>query len=245
MELGSGAVPFEFEGGLAGEVRVETHPREGGWKLAVRVENLSRLSPTATRPEALLRSMAGVHMVLEAVRGEFVSLVDPPPELREECARCRCLGLFPVLAGSTRLLLASPIILYDHPRVAPETPSPLYDMAETEELLRLSTMALGEGERLDAVRTSPRAAEAAGSALDGRSLRRLHGAFRPGDRVRLRPSPGRDVMDLALDGEAATVACVEVDLEDRVHVAVCLECDPGRDLPGHRFYFSPDELDRL
>src|SRR4051812_13819630 len=74
--------------------------------------------------------------------------------------------------------------------------------------------------------------------------------LRPGDRVRLRPRPGADIFDLALAGKTATVVAIEQDLENRIHLAVVVDDDPGRDLgqqgkPGHRFYFGPDEIDIL
>ena len=55
-------------------------------------------------------------------------------------------------------------------------------------------------------------------------------------------------MDIVLAGETAIVEAVEVDFDDRVHVAVTLDGDPGRELglarmPGHRFFFSPDEIE--
>jgi hypothetical protein len=69
-----------------------------------------------------------------------------------------------------------------------------------------------------------------------------------GDRVRLRPKRTADIMDLALAGQIAEIESVAVDFEDRVHLAVVLENDPGRDLgklgqPGHRFFFSLDEVE--
>ncbi|MFF3500525.1 hydrogenase maturation protease [Streptomyces sp. NPDC003247] len=75
-------------------------------------------------------------------------------------------------------------------------------------------------------------------------------SYRPGTRVRLRPSRRADIMDLALTGRIAEVAAVEEDFEGQVHVAVVLEGDPGRDLGaasqiGHRFFFAPDELEPL
>ncbi|MCA1593381.1 MAG: hypothetical protein LC754_12180 [Acidobacteria bacterium] len=68
-----------------------------------------------------------------------------------------------------------------------------------------------------------------------------------GDRIRLRPRAGGDIFDLALAGRIAIVESIEQDYEDRVHLAVVLEDDPGRDLgmlrqPGHRFFFSPEEV---
>ena len=74
--------------------------------------------------------------------------------------------------------------------------------------------------------------------------------LRPGDRVRLHPRPGADILDTALAGQAAIIEAIEQDLENRIHLAVTLENDPGRDLgiagqPGHRFYFRPDEVEVL
>lgn len=71
-----------------------------------------------------------------------------------------------------------------------------------------------------------------------------------GDRVRLRPRKGGDVMDIALAGQIALVEGLEQDYEGKVHVCVVLDEDPGRDLgllrqPGHRFFFDPDEVEPL
>lgn len=72
----------------------------------------------------------------------------------------------------------------------------------------------------------------------------------PGSRVRLRPRKGGDIFDLALAGQVAIIESLEEDYEGRRHVAVVLEDDPGRDLgmlrqPGHRFFFSPEEIETL
>ena len=68
-----------------------------------------------------------------------------------------------------------------------------------------------------------------------------------GSRVMLWPRAGGDIMDLALEGKIAFVEAIEQDYEERVHLSVTLEDDPGRDLGdahilGHRFFFSPDEV---
>ena len=73
---------------------------------------------------------------------------------------------------------------------------------------------------------------------------------RVGDRVRLWPQKSADIMDMALKGQVAVVEAIERDFEDQVHLAVVLEDDPGRDLgmlrqPGHRFFFSPQEVEPL
>jgi hypothetical protein len=73
---------------------------------------------------------------------------------------------------------------------------------------------------------------------------------RPGSRVLLRPRKGGDIFDLALAGQVAIIESLEEDYEGRRHVAVVLEDDPGRDLgmlrqPGHRFFFSTEEIEAL
>lgn len=74
--------------------------------------------------------------------------------------------------------------------------------------------------------------------------------FKQGDRVRLRPRAGGDVFDLALAGKTAVIEAIEEDYEGRTHLAVVVDDDPGRDFgmlrqPGHRFFFSLDEVERI
>jgi hydrogenase maturation protease len=74
--------------------------------------------------------------------------------------------------------------------------------------------------------------------------------LKKGDRVRLRPRQGGDIFDLALAGQTAIIESIEQDYEGKVHLAVVLEDDPGKDLgllrqPGHRFFFSPEEVEPL
>ena len=77
-----------------------------------------------------------------------------------------------------------------------------------------------------------------------------------GDRVRLHPGRGRkgtltDAMDMMLDGKTARVETFHQDFENRIYVVVTLDDDPGREqwdervLPGHRFFFFPEEIDPL
>jgi hypothetical protein len=83
-----------------------------------------------------------------------------------------------------------------------------------------------------------------------RRLECVHvGAFelRAGARVRLLPRKRADIFDLALENKTATIETIEQDLEGRIYLAVSVDDDPGKDLaargqPGHRFYFTPDEV---
>lgn len=74
--------------------------------------------------------------------------------------------------------------------------------------------------------------------------------LKTGDQVRLRPRAGGDIFDLALAGKTATIESIEQDYDNNVHLAVVVDDDPGRDLglarqPGHRFFFSPAEVEPL
>lgn len=74
--------------------------------------------------------------------------------------------------------------------------------------------------------------------------------IRPGDRVRLKPRKGGDIFDLALANQIAIVEAIEQDYENKIHLAVVLEDDPGRELgmmrqPGHRFFFATDEVEPI
>jgi hydrogenase maturation protease len=80
---------------------------------------------------------------------------------------------------------------------------------------------------------------------------RINGiVVRQGSRVRLRPKPGGDIMDIALLGKTAVLEAIEQDYEGKVHLCVVLDDDPGRDIgllrqPGHRFFFDADEVEPL
>jgi hypothetical protein len=72
--------------------------------------------------------------------------------------------------------------------------------------------------------------------------------LKKGDQVRLRPRSSGDVFDLALADRLAVIESIEQDYEGRIYLAVVLDDDPGRDLglsrhPGHRFFFTPDEIE--
>ena len=72
--------------------------------------------------------------------------------------------------------------------------------------------------------------------------------LRVGDRVRIHPKKKADILDMALAGKIAVIEAIEQDFEDHIQLAVVLDDDPGREFgmmrqPGHRFFFSPDEIE--
>ena len=74
--------------------------------------------------------------------------------------------------------------------------------------------------------------------------------FTIGDRVRLRPRNGGDIMDVALAGKIGVIESIEQDYEGKVQVAIVIDDDPGKDLgmlrqPGHRFFFHAEEIESI
>jgi hypothetical protein len=178
---------------VAGDVELAAGPVEDGlFRVTVRVRNLTPLEDVdrTNRDEALLRSLVSTHTVLGVREGEFVSLLDPPGCWREAASGCGNLGTWPVLVGEEGerdTLLSSPIILYDYPQIAPESPGELFDSTEIDEILtlRILTLTDAEKEQMAAVDERARALLARTEALAREQLLGLHGTVRG-----LRPLPG-------------------------------------------------------
>ncbi|MEU8437671.1 hypothetical protein AB0F18_33195 [Streptomyces sp. NPDC029216] len=154
-------------------------------KLTAVVENTSPWTPDgpAAREEALPRSLVAAHLLLGLTPGSFLSLTDPPEWARSAVAACANLHTWPVLAGEdgrADVVLSSPIILEDHPAIAPESAGEMYDATEIDEILALRTAALTDQEKREARGTDPRAAAVVDLAesLPPEVLERLHGAVR-------------------------------------------------------------------
>jgi hypothetical protein len=150
-------------------------------KVTVTIENTTPWAGTSMRRESVMdRSLVAVHTMLAVDNGRFVSLLDPPDYARVAVRSCQNDGAFPVLIGDDDVVLSSPIVLYDHPEVAPESPGDLYDGTEIDEILALRVLTLTDEERSEARGTDPRAA-AIIDRVDGFAPEiwdRLHGAVR-------------------------------------------------------------------
>jgi len=166
---------------LTGEIRVSIERSRGApARVRVEVENLTEVAdPKVGRDEALRSSFTGAHVLLGAENGEFVSLLDPPEQAREAAASCKNVRVWPVLIERD-LVLSSPIILYDHPQIAKESPGDLYDATEIDEILTLRTQTLTDEEKREARATDPRAAAILDRVdhLPAEMLEKLHGAVR-------------------------------------------------------------------
>jgi hypothetical protein len=164
-------------------------------KLRVRVENPGLGSEAAwSRREALKHSLIAAHVFLQVSEGRFISLLDPPQWARSSAESCSNMNTYPVMIGdqgNRDAMLSSPIILYDYPETAPESPGDLYDATEIDEILTLRTMALTDQEKEEARLTDPRAAAIIErtDAIPPEIMEKLHGAIRyVGDSTRQVPA---------------------------------------------------------
>ncbi|MDG5808884.1 hypothetical protein P9869_40910 [Streptomyces ossamyceticus] len=154
------------------------------FRLRVRTANaVDGLEPRAPRDEALRRALIATHTLIGGDGVEFVSLIDPPAGLADQARACRNEFTFPVLADEPPagpVVLSAPIILPDHPQVAPESPGDLHDAAEIDEILTLRTMLLTDEEKREARATDPRAAAILDrvDTMPPEVFARLHGAVR-------------------------------------------------------------------
>ena len=153
-------------------------------KLRLRIENVTPWSDAGASRDLVMRSsLIGVHSLLEARRGKFVSLIDPPEWAKAGVQKCSNVHTWPVMVGDDGdrdVVLSSPIILYDYPQIALESPGDLYDATEIDEILTLRTMTLTDDEKRQARATDPRAAAIIDRVDDmpPEILDKLHGALR-------------------------------------------------------------------
>jgi hypothetical protein len=153
------------------------------FRLRARIANLSAW-PGGARERALRRTFCSTHTVIRARGGaQLVSMTDPPEPLCAAAAQCANEGTWPVLVGAEgerHTILSSPIILSDHPQVAPESPGDLFDGGEIDGLLTLSILSLTDAEKAEVRATDPRARAVLDrtEALTEQELMRLHGTMR-------------------------------------------------------------------
>ncbi|MET0228662.1 MAG: hypothetical protein ABW234_08150, partial [Actinomycetes bacterium] len=172
---------------VMGSVRLSAERLEGPYglvRLRLQLENASAWNdPGADRSVALRHSLVAAHSLLGVDQGVFLSLLDPPEWAKPAAEACRNLHTWPVLIGEEGrrdAMLSSPIILYDHPTIAPESQGDLFDALEIDEILTLRTMALTEAEKREARATDERAAAIIDrvDSMPPELLERLHGAVR-------------------------------------------------------------------
>jgi hypothetical protein len=160
--LGEGVEVVRTWNALRGRIEVASAElRPGLYGVSVLIANETPWHG-GPREEALECTFCSAHTVLHAPAAEFVSLTDPPAKLRAEAGACRNEGTWPVLVGepgSSDTLLSAPIILEDHPRIAPESPGDLFDGGEIDQMLVLNILTLTDAEKDEMRASDPRARE--------------------------------------------------------------------------------------
>jgi hydrogenase maturation protease len=174
---------------IAGHIEISVEPiaavDERLLRLRVRVCNDTNL-PDATscsRDEASACSLLATHTILQATGVQFISLTEAPPALAIATTACQNIGAWPVLVGeegSSDAMLSAPIILYDYPQIAPESPGDLCDGTEIDEILSLRVLTLTDDERRTAVELDDhsRAIVERTERLAREDLLALHGKLR-------------------------------------------------------------------
>ncbi|HTS47795.1 MAG TPA: hypothetical protein VMH05_07620 [Bryobacteraceae bacterium] len=171
---------------IEGFVELLGTPVEAGLhKLTLRVVNTTEFHGCMdiSRDEASMRALVASHAILHATGGEFVSLTDPPEPLRDIASLCVNQGVWPVLAGdsnSAEWMLVSPIILYDYPQIAPESPGDLFDGTEIDEILTLRILTMTDQEKEEMRQTDPHLRDLLErtESLTPEQVLKLHGALR-------------------------------------------------------------------
>jgi hypothetical protein len=262
-----GAVLVRRQDAVRGVVEVVARPIDDVvFKITVRIFNHTPVGPDDLENQnaIIMRTFTSTHTILQTEGGEWLSLTDPPAAYSEATAVCKNIGTWPVLVGDQTknerdTMLSSPIILYDYPQIAPESPGDLFDGLEIDEILTLRVMAMSDAEKIEMRQVDEQARRILERTenMPNDHLFKMHGVMRSvrssnedffnpgtrlesataggvqvkaGDRVRIRPKKRADIMDMALDGKIAVIEAVEQDVEGGVQLALVLEDDPGRDL---------------
>jgi len=221
-ELGSAGRVVRERWAIDGVVRLTVEDVPGPYpltRLQVQVENLTEWGERGQRrEEAMRRSLVGVHVLLHADDGSFLSSLDPPEFARGAVASCTNRNAFPVLIGDEgddTTVLSSPIILYDRPEVAAESPGDMCDATEIDEILALRVLTLTDDEKLQARATDPRAAAIVDRVDDfaPEIFERLHGAIRSLGPAPEKPLPWWEpAVDAAVDPWSDTIRIDDVEV---------------------------------
>lgn len=172
---------------LEGEIKINAERLKNDLlKISVRVVNRSPVAFSDLEiPENILqRIFASTHFILETGDGKFISSLETPDEFKAFAGNCKNIGCRPVLIGDENLqerdtILASPIILYDYPKIATESIGEFFDGTEIDKMptLRVLTMTDEEKREMSVGDFSRRILERANS-ITTKDFLKLHGVLR-------------------------------------------------------------------
>src|ERR1700723_269340 len=183
---------------VSGEISISAQTAlEGIIKLTIRATNTTAIKTSENgnrdfkrdfkrafkREDALRQSLLSAHAILNIPGGEFISSIDPPLELQEAARSCKNQVVWPVLIGEEGTrdgMLASPIILYDYPQIAPESVGELFDGTEIDEILALRILTLTDEEKQEMRSGDDRARRILErtESLPPEHMMKLHGVLR-------------------------------------------------------------------
>jgi hypothetical protein len=169
---------------IQGTIELSAEPvRDSVFKVRFIVRNASLFAASCDRESMLMHCLISTHAVLGVKDASFVSLLEPPEDLRELAAGCENVGAWPVLVGDPperETMLASPIILYDYPQIAPESPGDLFDGTEIDEILSLRIMTLTDDEKREIRQSDQRTRQILErtESMPAEQFMKLHGAVR-------------------------------------------------------------------
>ncbi len=192
-------------------------------RVTIRIWNKTPVPAAALENQdaIVMRTFASTHTVVHVTGGEFISLLEPPPEYAEAAAACQNVNTWPVLVGEAKTerdtMLSSPIILYDYPQIAPESAGDLFDGAEIDEILTLRIMTMTDEEKREmrGVDDHARRILERTEMLPNEHLLKMHGAMRGV----ASPEPSHDeFFNPAARLESAIVDGVELRKGDKVRI---------------------------
>jgi hydrogenase maturation protease len=94
---------------------------------------------------------------------------------------CENTGTWPVLVDdNATTVLSSPILLYDHPQIAPESAGDLFDSTEIDEILSLRILTLTDEEKREMRQSDERARQILErtESMPPEQFMKLHGVLR-------------------------------------------------------------------
>jgi hypothetical protein len=249
-------------------LRSEPPGPDGRVRVRACVHNMAEVATGLDRAGALSESLISVHVAVEVSAGRFASPLD------SGCESVNLWPVLAGPADDA--VLGAGIVLPDHPRLSDASHGTLFDNTEIEEALILHVNVLTDEERAAATGhdqvvgdmleralalgpeeimslhsgltpVAPTPPTAAEREIPGEQSVAIDGvAFHRGDTLVLRPGTDRDPFDRMLDGRRATIERIYVDYDDRVHLAVTVDDDPGQQLmreTGRFLFFFTNEVE--
>jgi hypothetical protein len=259
------------EQGSGWRLTLRSQPSDADGNAVVRacVHNTTDVPAGLSRAAALAESLISTHLVIELSHGSFVSplqagrtSVNIFPVLATPDDRA-VLGAGIVLPDHPRISEHSQGNLFDNTEIEEALVLHVHTLSDDERVSAAAAdrvvgemleraLALGPQEIIGLhsglTEVQPEALRTRGaSEVRGEQHAVLDGVrYERGDTVVLRPGTERDPFDRMLDGRRATIERIYVDYDDRVHIGVTVDDDPGQELmreTGRYLFFFAGEVE--